>query len=102
VDDKQTKDDVLFSGCVLACADQENDGLSSKEAVDMIQELVPNITREGARRQIIRYVLPVNAQASVLKRSAQKVQATNSDRMNKNVAQQYRWHRAVEEVYAFM
>ena len=68
----------------------------------MIQELVPNITREGACRQIIRYVLPVNAQASVLKRSAQKVQATTSDRMNKNVAQQYRWHRAVEEVYAFM
>ena len=73
MDDKLTNNDALFSGCVLARADQENDGLSSKEAVDMIQELVPNITREGAHRQIIRYVLPVNAQASVLKRSAQKI-----------------------------
>jgi hypothetical protein len=93
-----TNDDVLFSGCVLARADQENDGLLSKEAVDMIQELV----RECAHRQIIHYVLPVNAQASVLKKSAQKVQATPSNRMNINVAQQYRWHRAVEEVYNFM
>jgi hypothetical protein len=38
-------DYVLFAGCVLACADRENDGLSSKEAVDMIQELAPDITR---------------------------------------------------------
>jgi hypothetical protein len=68
----------------------------------MIQERIHNITREGACRQIIRYVLPVNAQASVLKKSAQKVQATTSDRTNINVAQQYRWHRAVEEVYNFM
>jgi hypothetical protein len=40
-----TMDNVLFAGCVLACADRENDGLSSKEAVDMIQELAPDITR---------------------------------------------------------
>ena len=68
-----TMDDVLFAGCVLARADRENDGLSSKEAVDMIQELTSDITREATRRQIIRYVLPVNSTASVLKKSAQKV-----------------------------
>jgi hypothetical protein len=94
-----TTDDVLFAGCVLAHADQENVGLSSKEAVDMIQELAPDITRLAARRQIIHYVLPVNSAASVPKKSAQKVQATTSDRTNINVAQQYRWHHAVDEVY---
>ena len=100
MDDKLTNNDALFSGCVLARADQENDGLSSKEAVDMIQEIAPDITRVAARRQIIRYVLLVNSTASVLKKSAQKVQATTSDRTNINVAhQQYRWHRAVDEVY---
>mgnify|MGYP006206512939 CR=1 FL=1 len=100
MDDKLTNNDVLFSGCVLACADQENDGLSSKEAVDMIQELAPDITRLAAHGQIICYVLPVNLAASVLKKSAQNVQATTSDRTNINVAhQQYRWHRAVDEVY---
>ena len=88
VDDKLTNNDALFSGCVLAHADRENDGLSSKEAVDMIQELAPDITRLAARRQIIRYVLPVNSAALVLKKSTQKVQATTSDRTNINVAQQ--------------
>jgi hypothetical protein len=38
----------LIAGCVIARADRGNDGLSSKEAVDMIQELVPNITRVSA------------------------------------------------------
>ncbi len=47
-------------------------------------------------------MLPVNSAASVLKKSAQKVQATTSDRTNINVAQQYRWHRAVDEVYDLM
>ncbi len=83
-----TNKDVLFEGCVLACADQENDGLSSKEAVNIIQELQPDITCEGAHRQIICYVLPVNAQASVLKKTAQNIQATTSNRRNINVAQQ--------------
>jgi len=46
-----TTDDVLFAGCVLAHADREKDGLSSKEAVDMIQELAPDITRLAAQLQ---------------------------------------------------
>ena len=97
-----TNNDVLFAGCVLACVDQINDGLLSKEAVNIIQELQPDITRKGARKQIIRYVLPVNATASVLKKTAQKIQATASDRRNINVAQQCCWHCAVEEVYDLM
>jgi hypothetical protein len=97
-----TNDDVEFVGCVLARADRENDGLSSKEAVDMIQELQPDLTRVGAQRQIQRYVLPVNSQLLVLKKCKQKVQATTNDRTNINTAQQYRWHCAVDKVYDFM
>jgi hypothetical protein len=97
-----TNDNVEFAGCVLARADRENDGLSSKEAVDMIQELQPDLTREGAQKQIHCYVLPVNSQLLVLKKCKQKVQATNSDWTNINTAQQYRWHRAVDKVYDFM
>jgi len=44
----------------------------------------------------------VNSQLSVLKKCKQKVQATTSDRMNINTAQQYRWHREVDEVYEFI
>ena len=68
----------------------------------MIQELQPDVTHDAARKQIVRYVLPVNSQASMLKKSAQKVQATTSNRTNTNVAHQYHWHRAVEEVYDSM
>ncbi len=38
----------------------------------------------------------------MLKKCKQKVQATTSDRANINTTQQYRWHRAVDEVYDFM
>ncbi len=69
---------------MLACADQDNDGLSSKEAVDVIHELTPDVTREAARRQIISYVLPLNSKVSVLKKCTQKVQVTTSNRTNIN------------------
>jgi hypothetical protein len=97
-----TADEIKFAGWILAWANRGNDGLSSKEAVDMIQELVPNITRVSARRQMQRYVMLLNAVIGVLKRTTQKVQATTSDRTNINVAQQYHWHRAVDEVYDYL
>ena len=76
-----TNDDVLLAGCVLACADQDYEGLSSKEAVDVIHELTSDITREAACRQKISYVLPLNSKVSVLKKCTQKFQATTSDRL---------------------
>ena len=93
---------IKFAGCVLARADRGNDGLSSKEAIDMIQELIPTIPRVAARRQMNRYVMPINHKIGVLKLTTQKVQATTSDRTNINVAQQYRWHLAVDEVYKYL
>jgi hypothetical protein len=97
-----TVDKIKFAGCVLAWVDRGNDGLSSKEAVNMIQELVPNITQVSARRQMQHYMMPLNAAIGVLKHTTQKVQATTSDRTNINVAQQYCWHWAVDEVYDYL
>jgi hypothetical protein len=87
-----TNTDILFAGCILACADCGNDGLFSKEGVDMIQELLPNISRISARRQIQSNILPLNAAIGVLKNKRCKVQATTSNRTNINIAQQYCWH----------
>jgi hypothetical protein len=96
-------DDIKFAGCVLACADRGNDGLSSKEAKDMIQDLlVPEVSWQQARRQLKKYVLPQNAAIGVLKKGEQQVQATTSNRTNINVAQQYHWHRAVDEVFQYL
>ncbi len=63
-----TNNDILFAGCILACANCGNDGLSSKEAANMIQELLPDVLRISAQRQIKSYVLPLNAAIGVLKK----------------------------------
>jgi hypothetical protein len=69
----------LQGACLLV--QTNTNGLLLKEAVDKVQELAPDITRVAAHRQIIRYVLPVNSTASVLKKSAQKVQATEQNNL---------------------
>ena len=51
---------VRLAGEVLARADRGNDGYSRKEAVDLIQDLNPNIDRSSAARQLSRVVLPKN------------------------------------------
>ena len=87
---------------MCAQADQGNDGLSRKEVIDNIQELNHTITRESASRQLSRRILPDNAKAGILKPLSQKVQASTSDCTNTNVAQQYRWHSLVDDIYKQM
>lgn len=94
-----TNDDVKFFGAVFARADRGNDRLSTKDAVDAIIEYVPGLSRDGARQQLARHILPKNAAAGVLKKTLQKVQATTSDRTNINFPQQFRWHSIVSDVY---
>ena len=48
------------------------------------------------------YVIPINHAIGVLKLTTQNFQATTSDRTNINVAQQYRWHLAMDEVYKYL
>ena len=92
-------EDIKFVGNVCARADRANDGLSRKEATDVIQQLKPNINRFAAARQLSRVVIPKNAAAGLIKCKTQKVQGTTSDRTNINTAQQYRWHKNVDMLY---
>ena len=84
---------------MCAWADQANDGLSRKEAIDNIQELNQSISREATSKQLSRCVLPTNAKAGITKSQCQKVQATTSERTNINVAQKFRWHSLVDHIY---
>jgi hypothetical protein len=68
----------------------------------MIQEHIPYISQDSAWQQIKCYVLSLNAAIGVLKKTTQKVQATTNGRTNIKVAQQYRWHPAVDEVYEYL
>jgi hypothetical protein len=69
-----TDDEIKFTGCILARNDRVNDGLSTKEALDLVQEMIPDITRKAARNAMYRNILPLNHALGVLKRTTQKVQ----------------------------
>ena len=97
-----TTDEIKFTGCILARQDRVNDGLSTKEALDLVQEMIPDITRKAARNAMYRNILPLNHALGVLKRTTQKVQATTTDRTNINIPQQYRWHKVVDEVHNYL
>ena len=58
-----------------------------------------NLNRKQASDQLNKRVLPESAAAGVLKAMTQKVQATTSDRTNISSAQQFCWHRLVDEEY---
>ena len=60
------------------------------------------MNRKSAQHQMRKYVLPKNDELNILKKTAQKVQATTSKRTNINLAQQFRWHTLVEDQYAWL
>jgi hypothetical protein len=90
---------VKFTGEILARQDRANDGLSRKEAKDVIMDLNNNLSRSQAAKQLSRRVLPENSKAGVIKATTQKVQATMSDCTNISLGQQFCWHRIVDEEY---
>ena len=92
-------DEIKLIGSVCARRDRANDGLTRAEATDLIQQLKPEITRDAARLQLSRVVMPTNAAKGLIKGELQTVQATTSDRTNINVAQQHRWHAIVDKLH---
>jgi len=94
--------DVQFIGETLARADRCNDGASRKEGTDLVMTAAPNISREQARRQLSRRVIPESHAAGILKGKVRKIQATTSDRIAISLPQQYRWHIAVDNEYKFL
>lgn len=84
-----TGSDVKFAGAVLACADRGNNGMSRKEATDLLQDINLEMTQPVAMKQLSRVVLPKNHAAGILKKVVVKVQPATSDHTNINIAQQY-------------
>jgi hypothetical protein len=94
-----TNNEVKFTGEILARQDRANDGLSRKEAKDVIIDLNNNLSRSQAAKQLSRRVLPENSKAGVTKAMTQKVQSTMSNRTNISLGQQFCWHCIVDEEY---
>jgi hypothetical protein len=61
--------------------------------------LKPEVNREAARTQLTRQVIPDHHAARILKKKAVKVQAITSSQANINSAQQWHWHKLIDQVY---
>jgi len=82
---------------VVRRADRANKPKSMGEVVDVIQELAPGIDRKAARNAYYSTIKP--EQVGKLT-GCVKSQATTSARSAVTVAQQYRWYRLLDEMYA--
>jgi len=58
---RMTTDEIKFTGCILARQDRVNNGLM-KEALDLVKEMIPDITQKAARNVMYRNILPLNNQ----------------------------------------
>ena len=85
--------DTHFVSTVLAQADHGNEGKNRKEAIDLVQELKPDLDRKQASRALTRHVL---RKSEELKNNLVKATATTTNRSAITVGQQFRWHNTYE------
>ena len=73
--------------------------MCSSQAVDMIQDLRPSLSRAQVTRAFDRCIRPAN---KALLTGIVKAQASTEKRSQITVSQQWRWHQAVEGAYEFL
>ena len=93
------EDTSQFMSDVLRRRDRANDGCTRPEAVTMLQELQPELTRAQACRQFDRHVRPNHKDVLT---NIVKAESTTSKRCAITVPQQWRWHQAVNEGFDFL
>jgi hypothetical protein len=94
------KKDQHFVADVLAQKDRGNDGATPSEALDMINDLHPELSREQMVRDHFRNTLKPN-HPHLLKLKSAVAQATTTKRTAITVTQQYRWYKTIDEAYNF-
>jgi len=95
-------EDCQFVAETLAWRGRCNDGSSRKEAINMIIDIQPELTRKQSSRQFSRIILSRAHTKEIIKKTLQKVQSTTYDRITITLPQQYRWHVAAENEYEFL
>jgi hypothetical protein len=79
---------------MLARQDRENEGLNVQEAIELIQELDPNISQEQARFHLSHTF--IKGDTSIVKTKSVVAQYTTTKCINIMMPQQYRWHMIYE------
>ena len=88
-----SKEDQGFVCDVLARADRGNEGKNRKEAIDLIQDLAPELSRKQASRALTVHILE---KENNVKKNIIKSQASTTSRSSITVDQQFRWHNTYE------
>jgi hypothetical protein len=79
------KEDQLFLADVMARKDRANDGANPSEAINLLQELAPSLSREQSRRHLKRTLIPHHPEQVKLKPVV--TQATTTKRSPITLAQ---------------
>lgn len=77
--------------------DRGNDGMSQKQVVDTLQELIPGLTRSQADNTFRRTIRPAHKDELT---GIVKAQATTTKRTAITVRQQHRWHLLMDDAIA--
>ena len=85
-----TPDQVGFMGCVYACLEHGNYGLTQMEMTYKVQELCPHINHDQASRQVSCCIFPEGHKVGILKNSMVKPQSTKTDCNSISTSDQYR------------
>ena len=92
--DKETAQTVVDT---VRRRDRGNDGMSQKQVVDTLQELIPGLTRSQADNTFRRTIRPAHKKELT---GIVKAQATTTKRTAITVRQQHRWHLLVNDAVA--
>ena len=79
---------------VLTRCDRANKGKSPSEAISLVQEVVPELSRRQASQILHRTILKTPEAQKLLKPRPLKAQATTTKTCAITIEQQYRWHLA--------
>jgi hypothetical protein len=89
-----TKQDQEFLADVLARKDRAKDGVKPCEAIDLIQDVNPTLSRNQARRHLTRTLIPLHP--GKLKPKPAVAQATTTKHTGITLTQQYRWQKTYD------
>jgi hypothetical protein len=78
----------------MARKDRANDGANPSEAIDLVQEFAPSLSREQSRRDLNRTLIPHHPEQVKLKPVVARATTTKCSAIT--LAQQFRWHVTCE------
>ena len=92
-------DDQQFAVDVVRRHDRGNDGLNKRECIDILHDLMPAAKRAAVGQTFDRVIRPNHKEELT---GIVKANTTTVKRTAITVAQQYRWHEAVDQALAFL